>query len=272
MIPNIPRNPLKHLLNPFWSPSSDDYELKNGLWQRKTTDDDKYYGLGINASLNGTYPFSVPISATTTPRYKILWGTDEEQKNPEPRQVQGPLYGWRWWRLTHLTLHGWRLQSTARDYVWHGPTTVAHAKPRWGQELGFYPTHHTEGIHCYNNKSLAISRLADTVGSEALPTAVLGCVEVSGTVVKHEHGYRAERATIQGLTMFRRDHECLTGFGWMKELIEPTPEQITDLETAYQVDVVVEDAISGDQPTSEYWTEYDKPTLAEGPEERTIDL
>jgi len=228
------------------------------------------------------YSLDIPASATLAATFpKWVPGADEEAKPEEPkpaRRVQGPLYGWRWWVLVHEK-DGWRLRSTTRNYVWEGPTKAAHKRPALEGATGkglmgvvLYGAYDTAGIHCYDTKQQAIARLSDTVSEISRSTSVLGCVEVSGTVVRHEHGYRAEKATIQGLTMFRRDHESWTDFGWMREKIEPTPEQIADLEETYQVDVVIEDVISGDATRDEYNAEECFPNLPCGDEERTIEL
>lgn len=106
------------------------------------------------------------------------------------------------------------------------------------------------GFHCYDNRKTADRLMIQTLGTEKDDqiTGVLGCVEVSGTVIKHRSGYRAERATIQSLTAFEWVWEEWDKFGWMRQTTEPLPDMIHDFESTYQVDVSIEMRTGGDRP------------------------
>lgn len=254
-------------LSLFQPNESDGYEQKYGLWVPKGKDPGVYGdALRYFNTVGATYP-----------RWKAITLPNPEKEEPEPRQVQGPLYGWRWWLLAEQP-DGWRLGSTGHAHIWQGPTEIAHEKPALQTDV-IRTTHYDYvpvGIHCYNDKQQAVKSFIETVPEDYQVTAVLGCVEVSGTVIKHQHGYRAEKATIQGLTMFEHDREVRTNFGWMRKTISPTARQIADLESTYQVDVVVERIISGDRPLddddNDEWDDNPIPELPCGPEEQMIEL
>lgn len=219
----------------------------------------------------GEFPLEEPMTKKPNPKAR-------------PRKVSGPLYGWRWWLLGE-TREGWRLHSTVKSLVWEGPTVMAHEPPRLNAHESPAPFYllsiaNISGIHCYNSKEQAVFRLSPHLEEWTFSTLAFGCIEISGRIVKHEDGYRAERATIQDLTVFSCDWESYTKFGWMREETEPTPEQIKDLEETYQVDVRVEHRTGGDHtvetnPLSHlpsYWDVDELPLPQNQEEERVIQL
>ncbi len=59
---------------------------------------------------------------------------------------------------------------------------------------------------------------------------VVGCVALSGRVVEHEHGYRAERAAIRSLRLTIGGHLALPQDAAMRKVVR-------DLEDRYQASV-----------------------------------
>jgi hypothetical protein len=78
------------------------------------------------------------------------------------------------------------LQSISQDVVWAGPVLHAHETPHAGNPAGIY----------------ALAQRPAPRGdsrTEYFIQGVYGTVALTGTVVEHEDGYRAERATIRDL-------------------------------------------------------------------------
>ena len=98
------------------------------------------------------------------------------------------LLGWRFWRLGRLRSGGGiRLLSFRAPATWDGTVLSAHRLP---SESPFS----TSGV--YALKALP-PRRADVRWSD--DCWVSGWVALSGRVIEHEHGYRAERIVIRRL-------------------------------------------------------------------------
>src|ERR1051325_9633177 len=107
----------------------------------------------------------------------------------------GELLAWRVWRLCRWHSDGGlRLVSLARDTVWHGPVLTADHVPD-------AVAHSGSGVYALKPATRPSRRHFDwALGRD---TWVRGWVALSGRVVEHEHGYRAERVVIRGLRQGR---------------------------------------------------------------------
>jgi hypothetical protein len=152
---------------------------------------------------------------------------------PEPEPMKGPVLAWRAWRLVGDTL-----QSMTRAVDWEGPTLSAHQEPTADGESGIYAKRDRASVERYYAKELAEADV------------IVGTVELSGRIVEHEDGYRAERATIQSLYGIVCEYEALTKFGWMREQRGISEYVKTALERRYAcaVDVTLADRALGDEP------------------------
>ena len=137
----------------------------------------------------------------------------------EPRE----LLAWRAWRLGFL-LHraggdgGPRLLSIAASCIWNGPVVrdgVPITEPR-------YPS----GI--YALKPDAINRFQ----WHAEHCWITGTIALSGRVVEHALGYRAERAVVRGLRLGVATHLAVRSLKQLRQLMDA-------LEDRYQVAVDV---------------------------------
>lgn len=165
--------------------------------------------------------------------------TPQSGKKQSPlRKVQGPLYGWRWW-----TLEDGVLLSPVQYTRWEGPSLVAHEVPKRSALLRGFPDRDWNGVYCYHSRKAAID-----IGTTWPSERILGKVEISGKVVKHELGFRVERATVVELFGKEVDYEVYTIFGFMKEKRGITPEIAAKLEERYQCPVTVEWGVDGDIP------------------------
>ena len=135
----------------------------------------------------------------------------------------GELLAWRTWRLGFLLLHtggdgGPRLLSIAASCIWNGPVVrdgVPITEPR-------YPS----GI--YALKPDAINRFQ----WHAEHCWITGTVALSGRVVEHALGYRAECAVVRDLRLGVATHLAVRSLKQLRQLMDA-------LEERYQVSVDV---------------------------------
>lgn len=134
-------------------------------------------------------------------------------------QGKGELLAWRCWRLGRLRSDGGiRLLSLSAPAAWDGPVLVAHRMP---SESPFS----TSGV--YALKALP-PRRADVHWSDVC--WVSGWVALSGRVIEHEYGYRAERAVVRRLRLGVGTHLRVTR---MEDVLALAAE----LERRYQAPV-----------------------------------
>lgn len=91
--------------------------------------------------------------------------------------VAGPILGWRLWRATPEGV----LWSVYKDMAWP-PGWPIHANPR----------NKSEGIYALKTRARLDGRSYQLEGQRMW--MVVGQVALWGTVIDHEHGYRAEYA------------------------------------------------------------------------------
>ena len=154
---------------------------------------------------------------------------------PPPRSIpSGPpieqwigdqeLLAWRAWRLAlcipgRRDYYGPRLLSLTATCIWNGPVVTA-SPPRDDVET-------PSGI--YALKPCILDR-------SQLPTMeccwVIGWVALSGRVVEHALGYRAERAVVRELRLGVGAHLAVRSLGQLRQVMD-------GLEERYQVTVAV---------------------------------
>lgn len=115
-----------------------------------------------------------PAPSPPPPGQEVFW-------SPEP------VVGWRTWAWTEAGLHGFRT-------AWPDDTLAAACAscveiPGWS---------HTCGIYAVKEPRLLSSAFLTASGQAEL---VRGKVEMSGLVIEHEHGYRAQQARIVELAV-----------------------------------------------------------------------
>lgn len=155
-----------------------------------------WLGGRLEVPRRGTSPRPNPLP---TPRYQGHWNDHAEPA--EEFWSDEMVEGWRSWNWEGGCLHG----------VWDAwPTEEYRAKcgdcedvPRWNHSCGIYAVKDPRNIYRFHRG-----------------TEVVGRVEMWGSVIEHEHGYRAERARITDL--------------WVAS--EPLAREITD---RYEVNVHV---------------------------------
>lgn len=103
--------------------------------------------------------------------------------------MKGELIAWRAWKLDKDN----RLTSVSHGTVWEGPTLTADEKPAKSNH---------NGLWCYKHRKVAMAHVGDH--------AVIGSVALTGRVVEHTKGFRAETMTIQSLEVLddRNDQLC----------------------------------------------------------------
>jgi hypothetical protein len=126
-----------------------------------------------------------------------------------------PVLGFRQWTLEADGLRGaygaWWTRPEARGACMVGPG-VPHTDVRCGEC----------GIYAYS--SMGALRLP-----EGRETAVVGLVELSGRVVEHEHGYRAERAEVMAVAACLGDHVVISADRrWIAELFRRPAVALAD--------------------------------------------
>lgn len=105
--------------------------------------------------------------------------------------VVGEIVAWRCWNLTA----GCLLRSIAVDSTWTpGQPMSAGDGPHGADWEAKFP--HSGGVHAWKKKEDAFKYGAAGVGPQG---AIIGTVRLSGQVIEHERGYRAEVAEIASL-------------------------------------------------------------------------
>ena len=145
---------------------------------------------------------------------------------PLPRPVQlvrwdgnRELIAWRVWRLCRwYGDRGARLASITARWAWDGPVFSAHRPP------GIGPTDYA-GIYALRGRPSA-----RTSRSWGTAIHVLGCVALSGRVVEHQYGYRAERAVVRSLRLTVGAHLALVDDAVVRGVVQ-------ELEDRYQAPV-----------------------------------
>lgn len=101
----------------------------------------------------------------------------------EPEELWSPeaILGWRAWLWTGEELRGvWRSWTTA---VFEAECTLCDEVPGWGHTCGVYAVKRRWKLHVFDRPAVR-------------DRMVIGRVELTGLVVEHEAGYRAQRARI----------------------------------------------------------------------------
>lgn len=147
-------------------------------------------------------PFTLAsLQKSTYPPWGQLSGSHldhRDEAEPLPRRTQTePIIGYRRWALNGD--EDPRLCSLTAEYVWEGPVCrnehpPAEQSPDWADQDS--PSDH--GI--YASATLVEILYSFSFISTAV-AYVAGSVALSGTVIVHDRGYRAQCATIQGLLL-----------------------------------------------------------------------
>lgn len=142
---------------------------------------------------------------------------------PNVKWQGGELLAWRVWRLGQTPEGSVLLVSAYRDTVWEGPVLKADYRPYSVPRCG-------SGIYALKPSTRPVRGHYDwALGGE---TWVRGWVALSGQVVEHRAGYRAERAVIRRLRLGPAAHRFFD-----------TPERLAairhELEQRYQCPVKV---------------------------------
>jgi hypothetical protein len=161
----------------------------------------------------------VPNSPATL---TLAWPIPDEAPLVVPAeqwQRRSELLAWRFWGLGRSSADGGvRLKSFRAPWVWDGPAFGGHRLPT---ESPFSRA----GVYALKAPP---PRRADVHWSEEC--WVSGWVALSGRVVEHEHGYRAERAVIRRLRLGVGTHLHVTQ---MEDLLA----LVVELEQRYQAPV-----------------------------------
>lgn len=167
-------------------------------------------------------PSAATVQGETKATLQHKWPLPEESSLVVP--VEGwerddELIAWRFWKLGRLTSDGGiRLLSFRPPFAWDGPVLRAHRLP---SESPFS----CAGVYALK---AAPPANADVLWSDEC--WVSGWVALSGRVVEHEQGYRAEQAVIRALRL---------GVGTHLRVLE-TPDLLAlaaELERRYQAPV-----------------------------------
>ena len=109
-----------------------------------------------------------------------------------------PIEAWRTWLVDGMTL-----QSTGVSCLWEGPTMTTLASARVKSTI----MHGDMGVHCYKTPNLLLTHFFGAIPGEKYPISflyILGRIDISGHVVEHQHGYRAQKAIIRELWILRQ--------------------------------------------------------------------
>jgi len=156
----------------------------------------------------------VHLAATSPPPFSaasVQWAGTEE------------LVAWRAWRLGFFLRRaggdgGPRLLSLSATCIWNGPVVRDGVPlPSMDQPSGIYALK---------------PEVADRIQWQNEHCWVTGTIALSGRVIEHELGYRAERAVVRELRLGVGAHLALRSLKQLREIIEA-------LESRYQVSVSV---------------------------------
>ena len=165
---------------------------------------------------------------------RITW-TDADAKESKEQylweETDETFYGWRCWRITK----GMFLQSVTSETTWTEPVLRANGRP-YVRELGEYGRMEREdvdyGIYCYKTPKLLYEHLGVAITSDGAGGTYgrfpgIGCIELSGHVVEHTKGYRAETATFVKIWIVMHDP--------MEKFFKQSA--VREMEERYQCDV-----------------------------------
>jgi hypothetical protein len=127
------------------------------------------------------------VTWTTQQADESAWEMQKELIEKHTSYSTKSLIGWRVWELAHND----RLLSITAGVSWDGPVmrTDKNRRPVI-RELGFIGG--DWGIYCYKTPNLALKYLGTNY-------PIIGAISLSGTVIEHELGYRAQIATVREL-------------------------------------------------------------------------
>lgn len=134
---------------------------------------------------------------------------------PTVRWQGGELLAWRLWRLCRWVPDGsLRLMSAFRDTVWDGPVLTADHLPIGVPNCG-------SGVYALKSALRPNRQYFDwLLGRD---TWVRGWVALSGQVVEHERGYRAQRAVLRRLRLGVAAHRYFRSaddLAWVRDELE----------------------------------------------------
>lgn len=143
----------------------------------------------------GNKPATVfPNTPTASQLLSVWMGSMQSPEGPKHTVVDSTeeILAYRGWNLEDDPVNGARLRSMFIGAIWDGPSLVADAPPTQMAPHGY---HH--GVYAMKEK------LWQSIYGVNIATSahVTGVVLLSGLVVEGANGYRAERATIQSLTI-----------------------------------------------------------------------
>ena len=133
---------------------------------------------------------------------KLFTGDSESQVRLPTRKSTKALIGWRGWRLNEWEPRDFRLQSLVVSDIWHSPVFRAEGKPsvlRPPTSTVNMREGEVHGIYAYNDIDFALRELSVWTKRDNL--IVIGKLELTGTVIVHTLGFRAEVATLVKLLM-----------------------------------------------------------------------
>jgi hypothetical protein len=156
--------------------------LRNGVWRLYDPPTEYTISLDIRGITAFTYPWSAGVWSG-----QLLSGpAPAKPQKPAPlpvRQSAVPIYGWRTWEIEDDVL-----ASVTMGTRWEGPVLRADGPPDDHNPHAHGGTH---GIYSYRT-----ARQALNYGSGV---QVVGRIVLSGRVVRHTEGFRAEVATMDRL-------------------------------------------------------------------------
>jgi hypothetical protein len=156
-----------------------------------------------------------------------MWTDEDAQrsiqlwKKERVKKVVGAVEAWRAWRTEREADGSVCLMSITAYFKWEGPVVKVDPPISWEWDTSVDARH--SGIHAFRSLEIARAELD-------CPEAV-GTVSLSGKVMVHQFGYRAEKALITKL--------------WVPSFhTDLYKTDITHLEERYQCDVVMVRATS----------------------------
>lgn len=155
----------------------------------------------------------------------------------KPKHYMRALHAYRGFRVTRYE-HSLRLRSITMPYIWTGPTFRADKRPsKLSPFQAFTQLMHQKayhGVYCLK---------LDAAPHYIKTWPAFGLLSLSGTVVEHTYGYRAEAVTLREVVIIKPDAISfeshvpypyrVTAEGRHAELKKALP----DLEDVYQCDV-----------------------------------
>jgi len=119
-------------------------------------------------------------------------------------------------QAAHVWTRGWNRATCPR--VDRGVPTPGHQAPAEGCSCGFYAV----------KDLVQISPLLQMRASDR-PRVVMGIVELAGTIIEHDFGYRAERARITGIiSRAKQDEEAVRAASEYAVSVSPAPSHVSD--------------------------------------------